>query len=99
MTFPNTDTEAVAEAFMVLSVGVGPEASRIRQALRRRTLGCTACGEDVFDFEDLLEFRDAAGCHLCVPCFQAAGLENEHADGMHDGAAVEGCEVCRGAGE
>lgn len=41
------------------------------------------------------ETTGVEGTKLCRACFDAAGLENEHADGLHnDGAAVRGCPSC-----
>lgn len=31
---------------------------------------------------------------MCRDCFDAAGLENEHADGAHEDAPVQGCPDC-----
>lgn len=35
-----------------------------------------------------------AGLDLCNKCFEQAGLENEHADGMHDAQPDPDCEWC-----
>lgn len=34
------------------------------------------------------------GTGLCGPCYDRAGLENEHVDGCHDDAPVDGCPLC-----
>jgi hypothetical protein len=39
---------------------------------------------------------DAMGVDLCPPCYDEAGLENEHSDGYHD-QPVADCPACKDA--
>lgn len=43
------------------------------------------------------DIQGAAGIELCGPCFDAAGLENEHADGYHESEAHPDCPDCAAA--
>lgn len=87
-------------AQVVLGLGVGVTADRLYARYKQHGVACTSCGKDVFKQESSFEFRDAAGIGLCVDCFEAAGMENAHADGMHNDAdgqltrVTEGCPVC-----
>jgi hypothetical protein len=50
---------------------------------------CRMCGKST-------TWSEANGNHgldLCGPCFERAGLENDHLDNGH-GSAVAGCPVC-----
>lgn len=38
--------------------------------------------------------KDAMGVDLCPPCYDEAGMENEHADGLHDGDPSPDCPAC-----
>ena len=49
---------------------------------------CKACGK--LTTQDV----DGAGLSLCRRCYEEAGLENEHQDGLHDAAPVKGCPAC-----
>lgn len=63
----------------------------LRDACRALTYTCPGCGESrpVSDWS-----RDSLGCELCAACFDAAGLENEHADGYHDDDPCPDCALC-----
>lgn len=51
---------------------------------------CSSCDERTLSV-DTYEDRDAAALRLCLPCYDEAGLENEHSDGHHDQGCPEGC--------
>jgi len=61
-------------------------------AVPRRVLPytCRACGVRVVRHNP-----DESGCGLCLACYDAAGLENEHADGLHTASPVHACQDCR----
>lgn len=50
---------------------------------------CAECGQRKIDRKT--QGRDST---MCRPCFDIAGLENEHVDGFHDEEAVAGCPQC-----
>lgn len=56
----------------------------------RMTL-CYSCEHNHLDPDQ----PDAFRLELCQSCYDAAGLENEHADGYHDTGPVDGCADCR----
>jgi hypothetical protein len=93
-------TDEAREAGMVLALGIREDGTtqRIITGIIHAGVACGSCGTNyatISAYRDP-EFRDAAGCGLCVPCFTEAGIENEHADGYHEGAPDEGCADCNG---
>lgn len=52
---------------------------------------CAECGQHKIDRKT--QGRDST---MCADCFEVAGLENEHADGLHDAAGqpAAGCPEC-----
>jgi hypothetical protein len=50
---------------------------------------CYCCKANKLDPSD----KDALGLELCPPCYEGAGLENEHTDDGHD-MPVAGCPSC-----
>ena len=55
---------------------------------------CYSCEERTLD--PSMRGRDAAGLDLCVPCLDAAELENEHLDGHHaEDHHYPECKMCR----
>jgi hypothetical protein len=93
------DTLAAAEAGMILAMGVRshPTTRDLVASIERRGLECAACQRNVIedgDQPDDHDWRDAAGVGLCQPCYTEAGIENEHADGHHDGAPAPDCWQC-----
>ena len=83
-----------SDAWVILHLGVGRKANELRERMKRRGVECYSCGRDVFRFDGDADFREAAGCRLCVECYTDAGFENEHSDGYHDAAPAAGCPVC-----
>lgn len=58
------------------------------------TLPCVGeCGENL-DVSD----KDALALRLCAACYEEAGLENEHSDGMHQHGKHPDCPDCNGRG-
>jgi len=55
---------------------------------------CSDCGKST---------RETGGCEsgvgLCLDCYDAAGLENEHSDGYHDDKPHPDCPECKSEGE
>lgn len=50
---------------------------------------CAECGEKPVDHK-----TQGADSTMCGDCFDLAGLENEHSDGLHDGEPIVGCPDC-----
>lgn len=53
------------------------------------SMACRCCGINQLDPSE----RDALGLEMCAPCYEGAGLENEHSDDGHD-EPVAGCPSC-----
>jgi hypothetical protein len=49
---------------------------------------CRLCGKRTW--------MSKGGCDLCQGCYDAAGLENEHADGYHQDEPHPSCPACQG---
>jgi hypothetical protein len=63
----------------------------VAQENKRRATAkkCEVCGKAKIDRK-----TQGADSTMCRDCFDAAGLENEHADGAHDDAPAYGCPDC-----
>jgi hypothetical protein len=64
-------------------------AKAVRTAKGVKGKVCAGCGQKPVDQKT--QGRDSI---LCTECFEKGSLENEHADGLHDGAPVDGCPDC-----
>jgi hypothetical protein len=58
----------------------------VRFSKVNQPVACRGCGKTTN--------AGSNGLDLCAKCFDEAGLENEHQDGMHDGESAEGCPFC-----
>ncbi len=94
-------TRAAGEAGMILAMGVrsDPNTQRMIAGIMRQGVECGSCGTNYATTTARADpsclFRDAAGCGLCIACYDEAGVENEHADGHHSGAPEPRCADCR----
>lgn len=70
-----------------------PLANRGKLSRSNRMAKCRACGKLTHS-----DVQGAAGIELCGPCFEAAGLENEHSDGYHESEAHPDCPDCAASG-
>ena len=57
--------------------------------MTRQPTTCTVCSVKLTS-----KNRDIDAPHLCVTCFEEAGLENEHMDGFHDDEPEARCPMC-----
>ena len=56
---------------------------------------CRACGEvQKRHAAQTPEEQEARGNVLCLGCYTAAGIENEHSDGLHDDHPSPVCISC-----
>lgn len=72
---------------------MGPEDRRLLwDACRALLYTCKVCqtAKPIDEWD-----RDSHGCDLCVSCYDAAGLENEHSDGYHDDTPDPNCPDCQ----
>lgn len=58
--------------------------------MNRPDVYCKVCGKRTTR-------NTGGGTGLCGPCYDEAGLENEHADGHHDEAPHADCPDCKEA--
>lgn len=67
-----------------------PTEEVVKENKRRATAKkCEVCG--VAKIDRKTQGKDST---MCTGCFDQAGLENEHADGGHEDAPVQGCPDC-----
>ena len=76
------------DALHLAYAGQGPAHALAWREIKRQGLRCS-CGAP-FD-----KRGDGVSARLCNACYDEAGLENEHADGYHDGAPNARCIDCR----
>lgn len=70
------------------------------QPVQRTRTGrtCTVCGKGVTARNSAAKLRAAMGYEdMCAPCYDQAGLENEHSDGHHAEAPNADCPQCHDA--
>lgn len=84
------------DAFTLALYGTdqNPRRLLIAAAVRVQSMTCMCCDRHLSVIDP--ESRDAAGAKLCAPCYDEAGIENEHADGYHDDEPdPDRCRDCR----
>lgn len=59
----------------------------------RQPKPCVSCGRNTTG-----PIGVASDTRLCSACYDAAGLQNEHWDGHHEGRSVPGCLGCKQRG-
>jgi len=65
-----------------------------------KTTGCQNCGIKVTRGNSArVQRKVILDAVLCASCFDLAGIENAHADGMHEGAPAPDCIECVGAAQ
>ena len=88
--------EAQREALFIAhhaTIDTQPDANarRIVATAQAMTFTCYDCGQS-----GTADMFDSSGTDLCLPCYDAAGLENEHSDNGH-ADPVTGCPTCEAA--